>query len=260
MATKKRLADLVREEMNKKSEGGAANPVSTGAKTGPSESAQSSQTKAKNRQPAKAASAQVGGNSALATETSPQPAKSGSSKAEGMANASAGATTNSENEKTQTIATLTAQVQSLTEALATAQTKQAEAETQVKTLENIVAEHLESLKQLRATLKQQETLKDKLEQAKQDALKLAEENQQLQQKLAAMPIPRLGGATVMTPNRAPVKGQLPSTQPAEPLKPPPTDNPSRPYVYRSRKPITRPIVPSRSIPPPSDGFETWCYD
>ena len=110
---------------------------------------------------------------------------------------------------------------------------------------------------LKAAQTKQKSLQVSLDEAKQDALKLAQENQKLLDKIKALetkPAPKaIAKTTPKTTPRVPQGHAIQRTKRPQPI-----------YKAPAKKPFSRPIAPSRlpsaRVVQNSDEFETWCYD
>lgn len=226
MATKKRLSDLVREEVKKQADDETAAAQTTPKKTPRRSSKRSSAT-----------------DSAQAKSTKKTPAK-GSTATTG-----------------DNVASLKAQITDLEKRNKTLTTDNAKLQTKVDTLEQKVAAFQDTEKALKTAQSKQKSMLLTLDEAKQDALKLAQENQKLLDKIKAIESAKSTEVQRQSPKAAqaaPVRASQARGIQRSPR--------SQPVVYKApaKKPFSRPVVPSR-MPPQrvvqnSDEFETWCYD
>ncbi len=225
MATKKRLSDLVREEVKKQADDETAVAQTTPKKTTRRSSKRSSAT-----------------DSAQAKSTKKTPAK-GSTAATG-----------------DNVASLKAQITDLEKRNKTLTTDNAKLQTKVDTLEQKVAAFQDTETALKAAQSKQKSMLLTLDEAKQDALKLAQENQKLLDKIKAIESAQSAEIQRQSPMKATVPVRASQARGIQ------RSRRSQPVVYKApaKKPFSRPVVPSR-MPPQrvvqnSDEFETWCYD
>ena len=227
MATKKRLADLVREEVNKQNE--------------ESDTSQEASTK-------KASAKKSAG---FSTKTS---AKSKATKSSSPAKS---AKTASDADKA-----LKAKVTALEKENQTLKSDNDKLLTKVSDLES----SLEATSKVEASLKsaqtKQKSLQVALDEAKHDALKLAQENQKLLDKIEALESAPAKAAMTKAPAAQPAKKVEARVTQGHAIKR--AERPQPIYKAPAKKPFSRPIAPSR-MPAPrvvqnSDEFETWCYD
>ena len=137
-----------------------------------------------------------------------------------------------------TKAELEKKIHYLTEVLQAAQEKETTLQEQVGRLEATVEEQKNSIQDLQTSLTQAQSLQTELEQTRADALKLAQENEQLQAQLQSR---KQGTVDLKTPPK----------------------QPARQPIARSRTILDRPVMSTRKpnqTGRASKGFDTWCYD
>lgn len=223
MATKKRLSDLVREEVQKQAED----------TTSPEASA--SQKRTKSRSSSKRQTSQA------AAKKTAAPAK---------------------NVESDEIAALTAKLSTLEKDNQVLKADNSKLLTKVESLERSVEKAKATETALNSAQSKQKSMLIALDEAKQDALKLAQENQKLLDQIKALETQSAKPAAI-------AQGQPQKTQPARsPASHAIQRSSTRPapavYKAPAKKPFSRPVAPSRlpirRVVQNSDEFETWCYD
>lgn len=262
MASKKSLSDLLREEINKVP---SSDPQTAAEHSPAAEEPLKYEAESTKSSPAEDSNDPQMATATSARKSNPKRSTSRLTKAE-----------------------LESKVQSLTEGLQAAQTKESGLEQQINHLEANLEQQKASIQDLQTVLSRTQTLKTELEQAKQDALKLAQENERLQSQIdtlkqenrdlqtqvkrpdrpASLPSRRMISRPVGSPSRRmtsrPARTPTPAPRTSQPVRTPvAASRTPRPRPSQARSILERPIMPShRPTRPqkPSKSFETWCYD
>lgn len=229
MATKKRLADLVREEVEKQADSSETSAKASAPKKAKTQPTQSTVTKPTSK-------------TATAKKSSAKSTTAKASTAKDTKNAKA---------QGDEIKALKAQINQLKKDNKILQGNEAKLTNQIQTLEATLADYKQHLQGMKTLETKNKTLASKLDEVKQDALKLAQENQKLLDKIET-------AATKQSQTAKPVHAQVTQGHAIQRR----TARP-RPYKPPAKKPFSRPVVPARMPLPQqqnSDEFETWCYD
>lgn len=225
MATKKRLSDLVREEVKKQADDDMPAAGSAASK--------SEKNSATSKPQAFSATVQK----------SVQQSSQSSDSAE--------------------IVTLKSKLAALEKENKALQSNNAQLLTKLESLERVADKAKATEKALQAVQSKQQSMLVNLDEARQDALKLAQENQKLIDQIKHLEA-KATQPSAMAQRESKTVQPVRTTAASQSIQR--TATRQSPVVYKApaKKPFSRPVSPSR-LPPGrvvqnSDEFETWCYD